>query len=70
MKELNSQKIQNKLRNKFLKSGVLMTGPETIFFSNDTKIGKNVTIEPYVVIGPKVKVANNVIIIKNFNRLL
>ena len=44
MKELNSQIIQNKLRNKFLKSGVQMTGPETIFFSNDTKIGKNVII--------------------------
>ena len=46
MKELNSQKIQNKLRNKFLNSGVKMAGPETIFFSNDTRIGKNVTIEP------------------------
>ena len=55
MKELNTQKIQNKLRNKFLKSGVKMIGPETIFFSNDTKIGKNVTIEPYVIIGSKVK---------------
>mgnify|MGYP000848093293 CR=1 FL=1 len=38
MKELNLQIIQNKLRNKFLKSGVQMTGPETIFFSNDTKV--------------------------------
>ena len=36
MKQINSQKIQNKLRNKFIKSGVEMTGPETIFFSNDT----------------------------------
>ena len=68
MKELNSQIIQNKLRNKFLKSGVQMTGPETIFFSNDTKIGKNVTIEPYVVIGSKVKIGNNVII-KSFSHL-
>ena len=32
-----------------------MIAPETIFFSNDTKIGKNAKIEPYVVIGPKVK---------------
>jgi len=39
-----------------------MIGPETIFFSNDTKIGKNVTINPYVVIGTKVKIGNNVII--------
>ena len=68
MKELNSQKIQNKLRSKFLKSGVKMMAPETIFFSNDTKIGKNVIIEPYVVIGSKVKIGNNVII-KSFSHL-
>ena len=68
MKELNLYKIQNKLRNKFLKSGVKMTGPETIFFSTDTKIGKNVTIEPYVVIGKKVNIGNNVIV-KSFSHL-
>jgi len=68
MKELNSQKVQNKLRNKFLKLGVQMKGPETIFFSNDTKIGKNVIIEPYVVIGKKVNIGNNVII-KSFSHL-
>ncbi len=34
--------------------------PETVFFSKDTKIGKNVTIDPYVVIGDKVKIQNNV----------
>ena len=68
MKELNTQKIQNKLRNKFLASGVKMLGPETIFFSNDTKIGKNVTIEPYVVIGKNVKIGSNVVI-KSFSHL-
>ena len=68
MKELNLQKIQNKLRNKFLASGVKMLGPETIFFSNDTKIGKNVTIEPYVVIGKNVKIGSNVVI-KSFSHL-
>ena len=68
MKELNLQKTQKKLRDKFIKSGVKMMGPETIFFSNDTKIGKNVTIEPYVVIGSKVKIGNNVII-KSFSHL-
>ena len=68
MKELNTQKIQNKLRNKFLASGVNMPGPETIFFSKDTKIGKNVTIEPYVVIGKNVKIGNNVVI-KSFSHL-
>ena len=60
MKQTNSQKIQNKLRNKFVKAGVKMIGPETIFFSKDTKIGKNVIIDPYVVIGLKVKIGNNV----------
>ena len=68
MKELNLLKIQNNLRIKFLKSGVKMIGPETIFFSKDTKIGKNVTIEPYVVIGSKVKIGSNVII-KSFSHL-
>ena len=68
MKELNSQKIQKSLRNKFLKLGVKMMGPETIFFSKDTKIGKNVTIEPYVVFGSKVKIGNNVTI-KSFSHL-
>ena len=68
MKELNIQKIQNKLRNKFLASGVKMLGPETIFFSNDTKIGKDVTIEPYVVIGKNVKIGSNVVI-KSFSHL-
>ena len=53
MKQLNLQKLQNTLRKKFLKVGVKMIGPETIFFSKDTKIGKNVVIEPYVVIGAK-----------------
>ena len=68
MKQLNLQKIQNNLRNKFSKLGVKMVGPETIYFSKDTKIGKNVTIEPYVVIGSKVKIGNNVII-KSFSHL-
>ena len=68
MKELNSQKIQNKLRNKFLKVGVKMSGPETIFFSNDTKVGKNVIIDPYVVIGKNVTIGNNVVI-KSFSHL-
>ncbi len=68
MKQLNAQNLQNKLRNKFLKVGVKMLGPETIYFSKDTKIGKNVTIEPYVVFGLKVKIGNNVTI-KSFSHL-
>ena len=68
MKQTNSQKQQDTLRKKFLKLGVKMSGPETIFFSNDTKIGKKVIIEPYVVIGSKVKIGNNVVI-KSFSHL-
>ncbi len=68
MKHINTQKLQNKLRDKFLRSGVKMLGPETIYFSKDTKIGKNVVIEPYVVFGSKVKVGNNVTI-KSFSHL-
>ena len=37
-----------------------MNGPESIYFSPDTRIGKNVTINPYVVFGPKVKIGNDV----------
>ena len=68
MKQINSQKQQDTLRKKFLKLGVKMSGPDTIFFSNDTKIGKRVIIEPYVVIGSKVKIGNNVVI-KSFSHL-
>ena len=68
MKQINITKLQNSLRIKFLKSKVNMIAPETIYFSKDTKIGKNVTIEPYVVIGSKVKIGNNVII-KSFSHL-
>ena len=59
MKQIN---IQEKLRKKFIKKGVKMIAPETVFFSKDTKIGKNVLIEPFVVIGKKVKIYNNVTI--------
>ena len=68
MKQINLLKLQNRLRNKFLKLGVKMSGPETVYFSNDIKIGKNVIIEPYVVFGSKVKIGNNVTI-KSFSHL-
>ena len=40
--------------------GVTLKSPETVFLSNDTKFGKNVIINPYVVIGKKTKIGNNV----------
>ena len=57
MKQTN---LQENLRKKFTKQGVKMIAPETVFFSKDTKIGKNVRIDPYVVIKEKVKIQNNV----------
>ena len=60
MKQKKLINIQTKLRNKFLRNGVKMIAPETVFFSKSTKIGKNVTIEPYVVISDKVSVGDNV----------
>ena len=59
---------QDKLRNSALNRGVNLIAPETIFLSKDTKFGKNITIEPYVVIGLKVKIGNNVNI-KSFSHI-
>ena len=68
MKQTNLQKSQVRLREKFIKNGVKMVAPETVYFSKDTKIGKNVTIEPYVVLGEKVTIQNNSKI-KSFSHL-
>ena len=68
MKQTNLQKAQARLREKFIKNGVKMLAPETVYFSKDTKIGKNVTIEPYVVLGEKVQIQNNSKI-KSFSHL-
>ena len=59
---------QEVLRNKALTKGVNLIAPETIFLSKDTSFGKNVTVEPYVVIGPKVKIGDNSHI-KSFSHL-
>ena len=61
LKKIKAYKInQDNLRKKAIKSGVNLIAPETIFLSSDTKFGKNVTINPYVVIGKKVKIGSNV----------
>ena len=57
MKQIN---LQVNLRKKFIKQGVKKIAPDTVYFSKDTKLGKNVMIEPYVVFGKKVKIQNNV----------
>jgi UDP-N-acetylglucosamine diphosphorylase/glucosamine-1-phosphate N-acetyltransferase len=69
LKKIEKYKLeQKKLRNSALSKGVNLIAPETIFLSKDTKFGKNVTIEPYVVIGQKVKIGSNVII-KSFSHI-
>ena len=67
MTSINKKKIaliekynQEKLRNKAMKMGVTLKSPETVFLSNDTKFGKNVIINPYVIIGKKNKIGDNV----------
>ena len=60
---------QEVLRNKALTKGVNLIAPETIFLSKDTSFGKNVTVEPYVVFGPKVKIGDNSYI-KSFSHLV
>jgi len=59
---------QEVLRNKALTKGVNLIAPETIFLSKDTLFGENVTVEPYVVFGPKVKIGDNSYI-KSFSHL-
>jgi N-acetylglucosamine-1-phosphate uridyltransferase (contains nucleotidyltransferase and I-patch acetyltransferase domains) len=51
---------QEKLRKLAMERGVTLKSPETVFLSNDTKFGKNVVINQYVVIGKKTKIGNNV----------
>ena len=67
MRSINKKKIaleekfnQEKLRNQAMNKGVTLKSPETVFLSNDTKYGKNVIINPYVVIGKKTKIGSNV----------
>ena len=57
---LQEKQKQDRIRNKFMEKGVTLVAPDTIFLSANTKIGKNVIINPYVVIGSNVKIGNNV----------
>ena len=69
LNKANSYRLsQELLRNKALKKGVNLIAPETIFLSKDTLFGRNVTIDPYVVIGQSVKIGDNSHI-KSFSHL-
>jgi bifunctional UDP-N-acetylglucosamine pyrophosphorylase/glucosamine-1-phosphate N-acetyltransferase len=54
--------LQRRLRKAALDAGVTMVAPETVFLAADTKFGRDVTIEPYVVFGPGVTVEDNAVI--------
>ncbi len=54
--------LQRRLRNAALEAGVSMVAPDTVFLAADTKLGKDVVIEPYVVFGPGVVVDDGVVI--------
>ena len=56
----NEKINQDKLRDQAMEKGVILIAPDTVFLSNDTKFGKNVVINPYVVIGKKTKIGSNV----------
>jgi len=53
---------QERLRKAALDAGVTLVAPETVFLSADTKFGKDVVVEPYVVFGEKVSVADGAVI--------
>ena len=52
--------FQNVLRSKFISDGVKLLDPKSVFFNYDTKIGKDVVIEPNVFFGSNVIIKNNV----------
>ena len=62
------KEFQENMRNFFLKRGVTIIDPQSVYFSKDTKIGKDVIIHPNVFFGPGVKIGNNVEI-KSFSHL-
>ena len=48
--------MQRRLRNAVMAKGATLVAPETVFLSHDTRVGKDVVIEPYVVIGERVTI--------------
>ncbi|MFN5684378.1 bifunctional UDP-N-acetylglucosamine diphosphorylase/glucosamine-1-phosphate N-acetyltransferase GlmU [Bradyrhizobium sp.] len=54
--------MQNRLRQAAMDAGVTLIAPETVYLAADTKFGKDVTIEPFVVIGPGVSIGDGAVI--------
>ncbi len=60
--------LQQRLRKAAMEAGVTLVAPETVFLAADTKFGRDVTVEPYVVFGPGVTVEDNAVI-RSFSHL-
>ena len=60
---------QQRLRKAALDAGVTFVAPETVFLCADTKFGKDVVVEPYVVFGEKVTVEDGAVI-RSFSHLV
>jgi bifunctional UDP-N-acetylglucosamine pyrophosphorylase/glucosamine-1-phosphate N-acetyltransferase len=60
--------LQQRLRKAALEAGVTLVAPETVFLSTDTTFGRDVVVEPFVVIGPGVTVEDNAVI-RSFSHL-
>ena len=54
--------IQHRLRAAAMRAGATLQAPDTVFFSHDTALGRDVTVEPHVVFGPGVTVADGAVI--------
>ena len=54
--------MQARLRKAAMDAGVTLIAPETIYLAADTTFGSDVTIEPFVVIGPGVSIADGAVI--------
>jgi bifunctional UDP-N-acetylglucosamine pyrophosphorylase / glucosamine-1-phosphate N-acetyltransferase len=56
------QVMQQRLRKAALEAGVTLIAPDTVYLAADTTFGNDVTIEPFVVIGPGVSIADGAVI--------
>lgn len=54
--------LQGRLRSAAMRAGVTLQAPETVFLCSDTRFGRDVTIEPHVVIGPGVSLGDDVVV--------
>jgi bifunctional UDP-N-acetylglucosamine pyrophosphorylase/glucosamine-1-phosphate N-acetyltransferase len=60
--------LQQRLRKAAMAAGVTLVAPDTVYLSADTKFGRDVTVEPFVVFGPGVTVEDNAVI-RSFSHL-